>query len=81
MRQHIFLFTTEKHKSTEKKRGMFVGSVIFAHIHRSVLIMICDVNACYFFFMMLLPVSEGEKNMVCKIDQDIYIFIDFCFCE
>lgn len=55
---------------------------LFAHIHESVLIMVCDVNACYyFFFHVALPVSKGETNMVCKTDQDIYIFIDFCFCE
>lgn len=44
---------------------------LFAHIHESVLIMVCDVNACYyFFFHVALPVSKGETNMVCKTDQD-----------
>lgn len=36
---------------------------LFAHIHESVLIMVCDVNACYyFFFSMLLCLSVKEKR-------------------
>lgn len=34
----------------------------FAHIHESVLIMVCDVNACYYFFSTLLCLSVKERR-------------------
>lgn len=34
----------------------------FAHIHESVLIMVCDVNACYYFFFMMLCLSVKERR-------------------
>lgn len=62
---------------------MFVGTAIFAHVHEYVLIMVCDINALlpFFFHDAFACQWREEMNMVCKTDQDISIFIDFCFCE
>lgn len=35
----------------------------------------------FFYDAFACQWRREEMNMVCKTDQDIYIFIDLCFCE
>lgn len=65
MRQHIFLPPLKNNtaqKKKEKIKRMLFGTVIFAHIDEYVLIMVCDINACYLFFSIMLLLVSGEKK-------------------